>query len=313
MRVLVLGGYGAVGRHLVDLLRADGIEVRVAGRDPDRAEVTVDLHEPGLHAYRAALADADIVVNAAGAEDPRPVLAAAERGRAFVDITASTEYTARLEASAPAAPVLLSVGLAPGLTTLLAAAVHERSPGPIDIAVLLGAGEHHGAAATEWTYGLLGRHFRAGGESVRNFTRPRGFVLPGHRRRRMFRADFADQHILTREWGVDVRTYFALDSRAATLALASATWIPGAGRMPRGLPLPGSDEWIVLARTESGHEAWARGRGQSRATAQLAVAAVRAAADLAPGVHHLHEVVTLAGLPGDTGIETGTRDGSVPA
>ncbi|MEU4314562.1 saccharopine dehydrogenase NADP-binding domain-containing protein [Nocardia sp. NPDC024068] len=312
MRVLVLGGYGAVGQHLVGVLRHDGMAVRVAGRDPERADVVVDLHEPRLDSYRAALQDTDIVVNASGTEDPAPALAAAERGCAFVDITASTEYTAQLEASAPAAPVLLSVGLAPGLTTLLAAAVHEQSAGPIDIAVLLGAGEHHGAAATEWTYGLLGRRFRAGDETVRNFTRPRTFELPGGRCRRMFRTDFADQHILTRDLGVEVHTYFALDSRAATAALALATWIPGASRMPRGLPLPGSDEWIVLARTVSGPEVWARGRGQSRATALLAAAAVRAAAGLEPGVHHLHEVVTLSDLPGDSGIETGTRSGSAP-
>ncbi|MEU2031938.1 hypothetical protein [Nocardia amamiensis] len=306
MRVLVLGGYGAVGRHLVTELRRTGDIVLVAGRDPARADVGIDLSEPGLRSYREALDGIDVVVNTSGSEDPRLAQQAAERGSAFVDVTASTEYVALLERTVPPSPVILSVGLAPGLTNLLAAAVHAQSPGPVDIAVLLGAGERHGAAATEWSYRLLGRRFRADGECVRNYTRPRVFELPGHRRRRLFRADFSDQHVLSRDLGVRVRTYFALDSRIATIGLGLATWIPGAARLPHGLHLPGSDEWTVLARTRSGLTRWARGRSQSRATALLAAAAVRAATGMEPGVHHLHNVLALADLPTDTGIAIGT-------
>ncbi|QLY29414.1 NAD-dependent epimerase/dehydratase family protein [Nocardia huaxiensis] len=312
MRILVLGGYGAVGRPLVAELRRAGDTVVVAGRDPARADIAVDLTDPGLHSYRRAVEGIDVVVNAAGVEDPRLAEQAAACGAAFADITASTEYVALLEKSMPDRPVIVSVGLAPGLTNLLAAAVHARSPEPIDIAVLLGAGEPHGVAATDWTYRLLGRTFRSGGERVRNYTRPRVFTLPGHGRRRLVRADFSDQHVLTRDLGVRVRTHFALDSRVATAALALATWIPGAAAMPRGLPMPGADEWIVLARTPSGHLAWARGRGQSRATALLTVAAIRASVDLAPGVHHLHNVLTLADLSSIPDLEIGTSPVAVP-
>jgi hypothetical protein len=51
---------------------------------------------------------------------------------------------------------------------------------PVDLAVLLGAGERHGAAAA-WSYGLLGRRFRdpGTGEPVRNYSRPQRFDLPG--------------------------------------------------------------------------------------------------------------------------------------
>ncbi|WP_454196746.1 hypothetical protein [Nocardia sp. Marseille-Q1738] len=311
MSVLVLGGYGAVGRHLVTELRRSGDIVLVAGRDPARADVRIDLGEPGLRSYREALDGIDVVVNTSGSEDPRLAQQAAEHGSAFVDVTASTEYVALLEQSTPAGPVILSVGLAPGLTNLLAAAAHAQSPGPIDIAVLLGAGERHGAAATEWSYRLLGRNFRADNEYVRNYTRPQVFELPGHRRRRLFRADFSDQHVLTRDLAVRVRTYFALDSRIATLGLSLATWIPGAAGMPHGFPLPGSDEWTVLARTESGLTRWARGRSQSRATALLAASATRAATSMGPGVHHLHNVLTLADLPAGTGMEIGTVEPTV--
>jgi len=65
---------------------------------------------------------------------------------------------------------MLSVGLAPGLTNLLAKALHQRrcdimdadamdAADAIELVVLLGAGEQHGAAATDWSYEHLGRHY----------------------------------------------------------------------------------------------------------------------------------------------------------
>jgi hypothetical protein len=61
------------------------------------------------------------------------------------------------------------------------------------------------------------------GRLVRNYTRPRRFDLPGQGRRRLCRADFADQHALSRDLAVPVRTYFGVDSRLATALLAGLT------------------------------------------------------------------------------------------
>ncbi|QFG24383.1 saccharopine dehydrogenase [Actinomadura sp. WMMB 499] len=301
--VLVLGGYGAVGRPVVALLREGGDTAITAGRDAARADRPVDLAETGLRSYLGALAGIDVVVNASGAEDPRLAELATARGAAFVDITATASYIAALERLDAPRPVLVSVGLAPGLTNLLAAAVHERAAGPVDLAVLLGAGEKHGAAATEWSYRLLGRRFRAHGATIRNYTRPAPFDLPGHGRRRLRRLDFSDQHTLSRDLGTRVRTYFGLDSRPASAALAVLTWIPGGSRAPRGLHPPGGDEWLLLARGSDGTTRWARGRGQSHGTAIMTAVAARAAPGLPPGTHHLHRVLALGDLPADQGIE----------
>jgi NAD dependent epimerase/dehydratase family enzyme len=70
VRALVLGGYGAVGAEVVSELRAGGDDGLVAGRDPARADQVVDLHDPGAATYRTALASVDVVVNAAGIENP---------------------------------------------------------------------------------------------------------------------------------------------------------------------------------------------------------------------------------------------------
>ncbi|MCG5211926.1 saccharopine dehydrogenase [Streptosporangium sp. KLBMP 9127] len=297
MKALVLGGYGAVGVHVVTELRARGDVALAAGRDPRRADLVVDLRRP--HTLDAALTGVDVVVNAAGTEDPALVDHVTSHGAAFVDVTATTGYVAALESSAPAAPVLLSAGLAPGLTNLLAAAVHEKAPhGPIDIALLLGSGERYGKASATWAYHLLGRRFDdpATGEEVRNYTRPRRFELPGHGLRRLYRTDYSDQHVLSRDLGVPVRTYFGLGSRLATGALATLTWIPGASTIPPTLHLPGDDRWLALARSRDGHTRWLTGRVQARATGVTAAIAARTAPHLPAGVHHLHQVMGLTDL-----------------
>jgi hypothetical protein len=246
----------------------------------------------------------DVVINASGSEDPALARCAASQGAAFVDVTASTDYVAALEQLVPSRPVLLSVGLSPGLTNLLAAAVHAAAPGPVDLVAMIGAGEHHGSAATEWSFRLLGRDFPdpATGQRVRNYSGPRTFDLPGFGRRRLYRVDFSDQHVLTRHLEAPVRTYFGLDSRLATAALALLTSVPGAARLARGAHLPGTERWLLLARGVRGETRWAYGEGQSLATAVMAAAAARAVVGLPPRVYHLHEVMTLDGVPRGRGI-----------
>jgi hypothetical protein len=307
VHALILGGYGASGAGVARLLAAEGHQVTTAGRDPARADRVLDLRSGPDALVRAldGVDGVDVVVNAAGTEDPTLVTAATCAGAAFVDITATVGYVAALERLDPAAPVLVSVGLAPGLTNLLALADHRAGAGRIDLALVVGAGERHGRAGVNWAYDLVGRDFTdpASGDPVRNYTQPARFDLPGLGRRRLFRADYSDQHILTRDLGIPVRTYFGLDSRAATALLALLARTPGGRHAPRQLPLPGSDRWLLFARGDRGRNAWATGRGQAHATAVVTAVAAERAVTLAPGVHHLHRVATLADIPTDQGIE----------
>lgn len=158
MHALILGGYGASGAGVARLLAAAGHRVTTAGRDRARADRVVDLRD-GPHALAGVLGCVDVVVNAAGIEDPRLAEAATDAGVAFVDITASAGCVEALERLDPPAPVLLSVGLAPGLTNLLAHAAHGAGAGRIDLALVVGAGERHGRAGVAWAFGLLGRSF----------------------------------------------------------------------------------------------------------------------------------------------------------
>lgn len=266
--VLVLGGYGAVGTHLVAALRTTGVTALAGGRDPARADRVIDPAE----SLDAAVDGIDVVVNCAGIEDPALAADIAGRGIPFVDITATSSYAAALEVVS--GPVLLGVGIAPGLSSLLAVEA-ARGGGPVDVAIGLGAGEAHGAAATAWTYGLAGKHFLdPDGRRVRNYTRPTRFPLPGYSRFPVLRTDFADQHRLSVDLDVPVRTHLRLDSRLATVGLAALTWAPWAARWVPAGTMPGGDAWVIAARGAS-KTVWASGRGQSRATALVAAEATR--------------------------------------
>ncbi|NDK70737.1 hypothetical protein GYA89_15565 [Rhodococcus qingshengii] len=223
------------------------------------------------------------MVNASGFEDVRLADEAVRGGAAFVDITATSSYCEELEAVD--GPVLMGVGLAPGLTSVLATEAHRLGDGPVDILIGLGGGELHGPAATAWTYGMLGTSFPdPDGRSIRNYTGMKRFRMPddatGYRTGPAVRADFSDQHALTRDLGVPVRTYLRLDTSTATLGLAAMTWAPALQKVvPK--KLWGSDRWVAMARADTGPALWVSGRSQSVATAAIAARAVQVIRDAA--------------------------------
>lgn len=292
LRVLALGGYGAAGSFAVEQLRSRGHHVTTAGRDATRADLVLDLGD--LAAVARASASADVVLNTSGREDPRVVTAATAAGAAFVDISATATYLAKIEALDLSGPVALSVGIAPGITNLLAHAAAAQTDLPLDVAIVLGAGEHHGAAGAAWVYGMLGQSFAdpATGTPVRSYTQPAPFDLT-HGRRRLYRTDFSDQATLTAELARPVRSYFGLDSRFATASLAALTWVPGARRLPTSIPMPGGERWYLQVRDAERVHGSATGIGQSRATGRMAALAVERVRSADAGVHHLPALMTI--------------------
>ncbi len=156
----------------------------------------------------------------------------------------------------------------------------------MDILIGLGGGELHGPAATAWTYGMLGTRFPdPDGRSVRNYTGMETFRIPadvtGYRTGPAVRADFSDQHALTRDLGVPVRTYLRLDTSTATLGLAAMTWAPALQKVVPKKLWGGSDRWVAMARADAGPALWVSGRSQSVATAAIAARAVQVIRDAA--------------------------------
>lgn len=319
-RIVVLGGYGAVGRALVGRLVGAGRPVVVAGRDARQAAATAAAH-PGARpaavdltapaSLRDTLSAGDVVVNCTGLEDLRLVQVAVAAGAHYTDITATRTYldalaTVHDTAVAGRRTILCSVGLAPGLTNLLAADIDRRHPDPrpIDITLLLGLGDAYGAASHEWTLSRLGATFPdpVDGHLVRNFSDGRRVALPGgFGARRAVRFDLADQHTLTRTLDRPVTTRLAFDPAAVTTLAAAAGRLPPLGRAVAGLlrrlpPVRMGTAWYagrVERRGGPGH--WTLGASQTQATAAVTAVAVELLRDddPPPGVHHLHQLVTL--------------------
>ncbi|GAA3137611.1 hypothetical protein GCM10010466_30650 [Planomonospora alba] len=300
--VLILGGYGAVGREAAAALTADATVI-VAGRDPDRARpvpgavaMRVDATDPA--GLAGALEGVGAVLMCAETGDARVARACLERGIGYVDVSASRHVLAAIReldglAVERGATAVLSVGLVPGVTNLLARICAERSPArDLRIGVLLGSGERHGPAALAWTLDGLGG---LGGSWTMRFPPPYG-------ERTVHRFPFSDQYTLPGTLGAaSVRTGLCLDSRLATglLAAAGRPAVAGLLRRPavRGLLLralggirPGGDGFAVTVRSGTAQAAFS-GRRQSRATGRAAALLVRRLPALPPGVRHIEQLV----------------------
>ncbi|MEU6485104.1 saccharopine dehydrogenase [Streptomyces sp. NPDC046887] len=316
-RVLVVGGHGAVGSAVVAAL--DGwLPGRVLAGGRGRG-VRVDVTDP--EAFGRTLgelgegpAPLGAVVMCVEPPDSGAARACLERGVGVVDVGATPallDGVAGLDGVArrAGATAVLSVGVAPGLTNLLARRAHEAVGGAerIDLTVLLGAGERHGADAVRWTVEGLAEPVTAA---------PGRYALPGYGRRAAHPFPFADQYVLRRTLGVpEVTTRLALDSRALTAALFTLRRT-GAARPPAVRRLltalfrrvhTGGDGFALRAEAVRGEQRVAlalAGRVQSRVTGLVAAHAARALLDgaLPSGVHHLEGLPALADLPERLGL-----------
>lgn len=137
-----------------------------------------------------------LVVMCLDQQDTRLAEACLQSGTHYVDVSASGDFLTMLQRLDPVkhklkAAAVLSVGLAPGLTNLLAAqAVQELDhTEQIDISIMLGLGDSHGQAAMEWTVDNLGADFEitehGRPRTASSFTEAKaadfGFALRTHR------------------------------------------------------------------------------------------------------------------------------------
>ncbi|MCA6091062.1 saccharopine dehydrogenase [Streptomyces sp. SCA3-4] len=230
-----------------------------------------------------------------------------ERGVHLVDIGATRHLLDEVAdlhevAAGAGATGVFSVGAAPGLTNLLARRAHEAVGGAerIDLTVLLGAGERHGADAVRWTVEHLPEPAAAG--SLRT-------ELPGYGMRTAHPFPFSDQHTLPRTLGVErVTTRLCLDSRPLTatlFALRQAARWPAVRRaltaVFRRIHV-GGDGFVLRADAHRGDRRVAyvlTGQAQSRITALVAAHVTREllSGSLPAGVHHIEQLPTLARLP----------------
>ncbi|MEI7024924.1 saccharopine dehydrogenase family protein [Paenibacillus sp. y28] len=337
--ILVVGGYGRVGQTICRFLgdRYPG-KVYAAGRSLERAvrfcgetegrvlPLQVDITEPsGLQ----VLDSAKLVVMCLDQHDTAFVQACLERGTHYVDISAKGDFLARVEglqsaARANGATAVLSVGLAPGMTNLMAAQASKLldETEAIDIFIMLGLGDQHGKAAMEWTIDHLNSSFDVteGGRTkrVQSFTDRKTADFGGALgQSTAYRFPFSDQQTLARTLSVpSVSTRLCFDS-SLTTALVSGLQSIGVFRLLRfravrrlmvqsfGAVRFGEELFAVKveARGRSGQkpalaECFFHGNNEAELTARAAgsVADSVYRRSFPAGVHHIEQLFDLHSL-----------------
>lgn len=241
--IVVIGGYGHVGATLCQSLgeRFPG-KVYAAGRSLERAQQFTRRTEGKVKPLQIRLQDGfepdllervKLVVMCLDQSDTAFVRYCFQQGIHYVDISANGAFLDQVEAlrevaTANQATAVLSVGLAPGLTNLLARQAVDQldAAQAIDISIMLGLGDQHGKAAIEWTVDNLRSDFQVTVDektkTVSSFTEGKdidfGLALG---KKRAYRFNFSDQHIIPRTLDVPtVSTRLCFDSNGITRILA---------------------------------------------------------------------------------------------
>ncbi|XYU16223.1 saccharopine dehydrogenase family protein [Bacillus pumilus] len=339
-QVMVIGGYGHVGQQIcLQLSEVYPGQIVAAGRSYEKAEkfsrhtkgkvrpYQLDVSEP---LYSDWMDKTKLVIMCLDQEEPSFAEAVLRSGIDYIDISAKGTYmeqVAKLDQRHIGATALLSVGLAPGLTNLLAAKAASMlsSVNQIDIGIMLGLGDQHGKAAIEWTldhvhtdYVLTKHHQR---KRVKSFTGGKRIDFGGSLgKRHAYQFPFSDQQTLPSTLRVpSVTTRLCFDSRAATRAFAftrslgmtSLLTVPKIKKRAISMiqsAQMGTDQYAVKVEATGMdgnkiHQAalGIKGRDESQATAQVAIAAALHLLNrrFQTGVFHIEEVFSLAYENGD--------------
>jgi saccharopine dehydrogenase-like NADP-dependent oxidoreductase len=243
-KILIVGGYGAVGQVISTTLgNLFPGEVIVAGRNFQKAKelssklnqkvVPLELDITSIPKDDERLDGVNLVIMCIDQTDTKFVSQCIKRGIHYIDITANYTFLSKIESLNDEAKnydstVVLSVGLAPGLTNLLARHCKTMIPNMryADIYILLGLGEVHGEAAIRWSLEEMNAQFSikdAGAmKQVRSFEDGKPTRFSEEIGKRMaYRFNFSDQHVITKTLEIDsASTRICFDSKIMTYLYA---------------------------------------------------------------------------------------------
>lgn len=239
-KILIVGGYGAVGSIIAEQLAVHFPDrIIVAGRNLDKAkQLAAKLNNAvipyflDIHNFSdtALLNNVSLVIMCIDQANLHFIKACIAHRINYIDITANQELIENIEtlhqdARENNSSVILSVGLAPGITNLLAqhSLNTNKDITAIDIFILLGLGEKHGDHAYQWTFDNFNTNYHIvlnGSKTrVKSFTQAQQAQLEGKRSFYLF--NFSDQHSLQKTTSVrEVITRMAFDSKFLTGVIA---------------------------------------------------------------------------------------------
>jgi saccharopine dehydrogenase-like NADP-dependent oxidoreductase len=243
-KILVVGGYGAVGGVISKTLaKLFPSQVIVAGRNFQKAEDfsngldekvnPLELDITSIPDNDGRLDDINLVIMCIDQTETKFVFQCIKRGIHYIDVTANYNFLSKIEtlnneAKNYNSTVVLSVGLAPGITNLLAKQCKSmvKDIQYADIYIMLGLGEEHGEAAYRWAFEDLNDTFfiKENGEKkqVKSFRDGKQSIFPeGIGKRTAYRSNFSDQHVIRKTLNIDsVSTRICFDSSVMTLVYA---------------------------------------------------------------------------------------------
>lgn len=216
--ILIIGGYGEVGGKIAKLLlQSYPNRIWIAGRNIEKAKdfcvqhknlvrpLQLDVSEK---VHPEQLENVALVIMCLEQKDTAFAQLCLNEGISYIDITASYTFLKKLEALHSLAvqkhsTAIFSVGMAPGLTNLMAmhAARQLSSLEKMHISILLGAGDTHGTAAILWILQQLNKPFSSyNNQKVANFTNKRTVKFKKIGKRSVYQFNFSDQHTLTKHF-----------------------------------------------------------------------------------------------------------------
>lgn len=256
--IILLGGSGDVGKRLARLL-AENTRAAVTTVSRHSKSFSDQSGERFRHIPfdlsgrdRLDIPANILVVNLTEATRPALARHVIDSGGWFLETSASPGYLSAimdaLQGTAGPGTAILCVGMAPGLTNLMAAevAAEARNTVQIDIGVEMGMGRHYGVAGTEWFLRTAGMPYTvvidhavrkvAPGQLMRKFA-----FREGGPRRLAKGYGFAEQRIIAEGTGQHlktVRSFVALDPAWMTRGLSLLLYLglgPAIGRNARKL------------------------------------------------------------------------------
>jgi hypothetical protein len=331
--VVVIGGSGAVGRSVArSLASMEGCELVVTARDASRARtvarglgptvtgIAVDTDDRA--GVQRAVDGARVVVMCVERANARIAGTCLAQGIDYVDVSATDAVLDAIRrhhdgAVGSGATALLSVGVAPGLTNLLARLLRRELPtsSSIDLTLCFGLRGDAGPDSRRWV---------VDGLTARPAARAATVDLPGFGRRRAHWFPFSDQATIAAALDLAVTTRLCFESRAVTSAafaarsaglVALAGRLGGRGLLDRALGTVrfGTDRFLVHAqasdRAGTSMVASISGTGECRTTGRVTAAAVRhlLAGSVPTGVHDLDAVVDAESFMAELGDELRLR------
>ena len=329
-KIMIVGGHGQVGQYISRALNGENLVL--AGRSQEKiaaflktshikAEIRIlDIHTPDW----ALLEDIRALIVCVDQTDKKLIQYCNNNEMAYMDVTANSDFIQKVyDLNIDRASIVLGIGLAPGITNLLAHELTKKltPPAEVQLHVILGMGDKHGDEAISWTLKQFTtpythkKYNQLKPLSLASSTRYKNKQLP------TYNFNFVDQHMFNRNReGMVYTTYFGFDVAflSRLLHLMQKVNVMGVFKWPflqSGIrkmmkkPFMGSDMFMATAEAQ-GKALKVVGKDEAKFTGLVAaeVAKNLAGSKLRPGLLGIEDVVTLDQLSKAIGFKVIQRD-----